>query len=406
MPGLYLHIPYCQHKCSYCDFYSIEKTSDIPAFVTVLCSEIRMRKRESSGFHEPFTSVFFGGGTPSLVSPTNMERIISTLHECYTFSDECEWTMECNPGTVTPSSLSAYKALGINRLSFGVQSFHEAELRFLERIHDASAVVASVEAARDAGFGNINLDVMFALPNQTIDGLRETLRRIVALRPEHVSAYSLIYEEGTPLHAKLLRGEVDKLAEEEDARMYEVAVAFLEEHGYAQYEVSNFAKDGRRCRHNLCYWEGRNYLAFGPSAHGYVGTTRYRNVRNITRYMDAITEGRLPTIGSETLRPDQLMFESIFLGLRSTGVNVEQLKRYDGCDLAAIIRDEEAWMESEGYLVIDETVRLTMKGFLVCDDLTLSIIHRVERRMNTTWDPPADLGDEEGTSVPVSISLP
>ncbi|MFM8179014.1 MAG: radical SAM family heme chaperone HemW, partial [Candidatus Kapaibacterium sp.] len=203
MTGLYIHIPYCQHKCSYCDFYSIEKTADIPSFVTTLCKEIRMRAESAVALKEPFTTVFFGGGTPSLVVPSDMERIIRALRDSYAFSDECEWTMECNPGTVTCDSLTSYKGLGMNRLSFGVQSFHESELRFLERIHDASDVVKGVDGARRAGFDNINLDVMFALPGQTEERLSHTLRNIVSLGPEHVSAYSLIYEEGTPLHARL-----------------------------------------------------------------------------------------------------------------------------------------------------------------------------------------------------------
>ncbi|MFM8437301.1 MAG: radical SAM family heme chaperone HemW, partial [Candidatus Kapaibacterium sp.] len=347
MTGLCIHIPYCQHKCSYCDFYSIEKTADIPSFVTTLCKEIRMRAESAVALKEPFTTVFFGGGTPSLVVPSDMERIIRALRDSYAFSDECEWTMECNPGTVTRDSLTAYKGLGMNRLSFGVQSFHESELRFLERIHDASDVVKGVDGARRAGFDNINLDVMFALPGQTEERLSHTLRNIVSLGPEHVSAYSLIYEEGTPLHARLLRGDIRKLPEEDDARMYELTIDFLESQGYRQYEVSSFAKEGHRCRHNLCYWTGSNYLAFGPSAHGYVGDTRYRNVRNISRYMDAVDSGRLPTIGTETLRHDQVLFENVFLGLRSTGVHVGRLMASHGCDVASIIRQDESWMEEE-----------------------------------------------------------
>ena len=347
----------------------------------------------------PFTSVFFGGGTPSLLHPKQLEYIVKTLRDCYTFSDDCEWTMECNPGTVSLESLGLYREAGINRLSFGVQSFNERDLRFLERIHNASDVVSCVSQARSVGFDNINLDIMFALPGQTINDYDVTLRRILELEPEHVSAYSLIYEEGTPLHAQLLRGEVQPSSEDVDARMYEHTIDVLEHHGYSQYEVSNFAKTGHRCRHNLCYWHGDNYLAFGPSAHGYADTTRYRNIRNISRYMECVTAGNVPTIGSETLTREQQMFESVFLGLRSTGIDVVSLHQSFGCNLAELIRTDEPWLEDEGFVNIDNAVSLTKKGFLICDDLTLRLIKRVENRMGIEWEPPSSHDDEIDDSI-------
>lgn len=415
MQGLYIHIPFCKHKCSYCDFYSIEKLGDIDSFVPVLCSEIVMRSHHLQEAALPFNSVFFGGGTPSLLQAEQMKRIIDLLRENYSFEDNCEWTMECNPGTVSFESLSAYRSLGINRLSFGVQSLHAAELQFLERIHNADEVTDSVKAARDAGFGNINLDVMFAVPGQTLQSYEQSLKGITELQAEHISAYSLIYEEGTPLHARLLKGEVQPLPEDVDAGMYEFTIDFLEAHGYHQYEVSNFAKDGFRCRHNLCYWQGKNYLAFGPSAHGYMGDVRYRNARNIGKYSQSVQSGTLPTIGSEQLTKEQRMFEQIFLSLRSTGIPVALIADSFGCDIVSILRTHLAWMIDEDYVTIGDHIRLTKKGFLVCDDITLSVISAVEGALGLAWERAEDI-DLETSDDPkhrsesphslVSISLP
>ena len=415
MQGLYIHIPFCRHKCSYCDFYSIEKLGDIDSFVPVLCSEIAMRSHKEIVGAVPFSSVFFGGGTPSLLQAEQMKRIVDLLRENYSFDDNCEWTMECNPGTVSFASLSAYRSLGINRLSFGVQSLHAAELQFLERIHSAGEVTESVKAARDAGFENINLDVMFAVPGQTMQSYEQSLKGIMALEPEHVSAYSLIYEEGTPLHARLLKGEVQPLPEEVDAGMYEFTIDFLEAHGYHQYEVSNFAKDGFRCRHNLCYWQGQNYVAFGPSAHGYVGDVRYRNARNIGKYSQSVLCGALPTIGSEQLTKEQRMFELIFLTMRSTGIPVALILDTFGCDLVSILQTHLAWMIDEEYLTVGEHVRLTKKGFLVCDDITLSVVSAVEGALGLEWKRAEDFEEESGDELQhdrespnplVSISMP
>jgi len=367
--GLYLHIPFCQKKCSYCDFYSIESTEHIDRFVEMLQREIRLRAALYDG--SPFTSVFFGGGTPSLLRPEDMRAITGLLREAFVFADDAEWTMECNPGTVTLERLREYRQSGINRLSFGVQSFQASELAFLDRIHDADQAVEAMRLARTAGFDNVNMDLMFAVPGQTIETLADNLRRMVELQPDHISAYSLIYEQGTPLYTDLLKGRVKPLPEETDVEMYNLVITTLRSHGYEQYEVSNFARPGRRCRHNLTYWHGEPYLAVGPSAHGFIGTTRYWNYRSLTAWTEHVIKGALPEANHEELSEGDLLTEHVFLHLRADGLRPAQTLERFGIDVrAALAPDLGYWIEA-GFISDDgELLSLTAEGYRVCDEIS------------------------------------
>jgi oxygen-independent coproporphyrinogen-3 oxidase len=367
--GLYLHIPFCQKKCSYCDFYSIESTEHIDRFVEMLQKEIRLRADLYDG--RPFTSVFFGGGTPSLLRPEDMRQITGLLREVFAFAEDAEWTMECNPGTVTLERLQEYRRTGINRLSFGVQSFQASELAFLDRIHDAEQAVEAMRLARAAGFDNVNMDLMFAVPGQTIETLADNLRRMVELQPDHISAYSLIYEQGTPLYADLLKGRVKPLPEETDVEMYNLVITTLRNHGYEQYEVSNFARHGRRCRHNLTYWHGEPYLAVGPSAHGFTGSTRYWNYRSLTAWTEHVMKGALPEANHEELSESDLLTEHVFLHLRADGLRpADTLDRF-GMDVrAALAPDLGYWIEA-GFISDDgQLLSLTAEGYRVCDEIS------------------------------------
>lgn len=369
MLGLYLHIPFCQKKCSYCDFYSIESTEHIDRFVEMLQREIRLRAVLHDG--RPFTSVFFGGGTPSLLRPEDIRAITGLLREVFSFADDAEWTMECNPGTVTLERLREYRKTGINRLSFGVQSFQESELAFLDRIHDADQAVEAIRLARAAGFDNVNMDLMFAVPGQTIETLADNLRRMVELQPDHISAYSLIYEQGTPLYADLLKGRVKPLPEETDVEMYNLVITTLRSHGFEQYEVSNFARPGRRCRHNMTYWHGQPYLAVGPSAHGFVGTTRYWNYRSLTAWTEHVIKGALPEANHEELSESDLLTEHVFLHLRADGLRPAQTLKRFGIDVrTALAPDLGYWIEA-GFISDDgELLSLTAEGYRVCDEIS------------------------------------
>ncbi|MBI2793719.1 MAG: radical SAM family heme chaperone HemW [Ignavibacteria bacterium] len=370
MTGYYVHIPFCEKKCSYCDFYSIESLDLVEAFVNTLIDEIRLRTSST----KPDT-IFFGGGTPSLLSPRQLERIIGEIPN---FDNAYEVTLECNPGTVSLDKLIAYRSLGVNRLSFGVQSFVESELRFLTRIHTADEASQAMNLARSAGFTNVNVDLMFALPNQTVDTLQYSIDRALALEPDHISAYSLIYEPGTPLYKQLMKGEVSKQNEEVDAGMYAYIIDRLQRAGYCQYEVSNFAKADKQCKHNLVYWHGNDYLAVGPSAHGLVNRTRYWNHRSLATWTQKIRDGQLPQANEEALGRDERLTELLFLTLRADGIPANKISRDFNLDIREILQPDLSYWISEGMIVDSNGVlRLTSNGYAVCDEITVKMLSKL-----------------------------
>jgi oxygen-independent coproporphyrinogen III oxidase len=376
MHGLYLHIPFCERKCVYCDFYSIESTHLIDAFVDRLLIELDLR----ADAQHTCTSIFFGGGTPSLLTPSHLERILDRVALRYSIAADVECTMECNPGTVTREKLEAYRALGVNRLSFGVQSFVSEELQFLARIHSAEEADDAMRLARAAGFENVNMDLMFALPPQTLGSLGYSIDRMLALEPDHISAYSLIFEPGTPLYAQWRKGAVKPHPEELDAAMYALTMDRLGEAGYDQYEVSNFARNGKRCRHNLTYWHSEDYVAVGPSAHGLLDGMRYWNHRSLTAWSERIDSRELPQANTETLDPIDQRTEFAFLHLRADGLPVDRFADRFGIDLRTALQPDLAhWMDAG--MVVDDgaTLRLTREGYAVCDEITVKVIDAITR---------------------------
>ncbi|MES2766470.1 MAG: radical SAM family heme chaperone HemW [Bacteroidota bacterium] len=396
--GIYLHIPFCEKKCVYCDFYSIEVTTQMERFVETLCREIEMRAEGDEFLKNTFkaTSVFFGGGTPSLLKPEHLEKIILKLRQYFQIEENAEWTMECNPGTVSVESLRAYKALGINRLSFGVQSFNEDELKFLHRIHSPEESREAFRMAREAGFKNVNIDLMFALPGQTLDSLKFTLKNALELEPEHISAYSLIFEEGTPLYTQLLKGKVREMGEDDDAEMYEFAMAEFFKNGYEQYEVSNYAKPGYECRHNVAYWSGDEYLSFGPSAHGFLQGERYWNVRSLGRYTDAIDKGKLAVLKTEKLTKVELMFERAFLEMRAKGLDTERFLKDFGIDIEELLKEKLAeWKKAELIVFKNGRITLAPRGYLVCDEISLHIISALEVAAGVEWKQESEAAEND-----------
>lgn len=377
MRGYYLHIPFCEKKCSYCDFYSLETTQHIDTFVETLLREITMRADAPST--TPVTSVFFGGGTPSLLSIEALTRITEHVRASVPVAPDAEWTMECNPGTVTAASLQGYANAGINRLSFGVQSFTESELAFLDRIHTADEASQAMTLARAAGFTNVNMDLMFAVPGQTFASLQYNLERLLALEPDHISAYSLIYEHGTPLYAKLKKGLVTPTSEDTDAAMYALVIDTLTRAGYEQYEVSNFARPGRRCLHNRTYWLCESYTAVGPSAHGLLGTTRYWNHRSLTQWTAKVHAGELPEANRETLDSREQLTEFLFCTLRAEGIPVETIRDRYAIDIRQALSEHlPHWIEADFIRDTGTHLQLTAEGYRVCDELTLHMLACVE----------------------------
>ena len=303
-PGtsIYIHIPFCRHRCAYCDFNTYAGQEDsIPSYIEALIREIGMvsaLKPDPVHVH----TVFFGGGTPSLLSAPQFDSVLRALRSAFPFTADAEISIEANPGTTSPEKLNAIRKAGINRISFGVQSANSEELRQLERIHDFFTVIHSVRDARNAGFDNLNLDLIYGLPEQTLPTWRNTLQRIVDLDPEHISAYALTLEHGTPFGRWAARGLLPLPDPDLAAEMYEYAEEFLADRGYVHYEISNWARDTAAekqhspspepffaCRHNLQYWRSLPYLAFGAGAHGYSNGYRYSNVLRIKTYIERLT---------------------------------------------------------------------------------------------------------------------
>ena len=338
-------------------------------FVETVIHEIQLRA--SSSTLRPPSSIFFGGGTPSLLQPQQLKRILAEIPGA---DVAVEVTMECNPGTVTVEKLQGYRAAGVNRLSFGVQSFVQEELDFLTRIHSADESREAMTLAREAGFNNVNMDLMFALPPQTLESLKFSIDALLQLEPDHISAYSLTYEQGTPLYAQKVKGLVKPHEEEYDADMYAMVIDLLSAAGYSQYEVSNFAREAKQCQHNLVYWHGEDYMAVGPSAHGLIRGRRYWNHRSLTAWTEKVDAGELPEANSEIIDSQRRLTELAFLTIRADGMPIDQFKRELNVDLLTALKpDIDYWIEAGMVVVRGDRICLTAKGYQVCDEITIKV---------------------------------
>lgn len=360
--GIYIHIPFCVSKCIYCDFYSFPADdSTKEAYVQALCRQIRAWAQAMSGDYR-VVSVFFGGGTPSVLDGGLLMTVLKTVRECFDLSDDCEITIECNPGTVSDAKLKLYKVYGVNRLSFGLQSVNDDELRALGRIHTFRDFIDSYETARRCGFDNINVDVMSALPGQTYDSWKKTLRTVSNLRTEHISVYSLIVEEGTPLADMVVKGVSAPLPnEDEERRIYYLTGEILERAGYDHYEISNYAREGYECRHNILYWQRGDYIGFGAGAASFVKGRRYSDAKDVTAYIlnpeDALGE-------PEILTQAEAMAEFMYLGMRMMrGVSRGDFRLQFGRQLDNVYGGVINKYSSSGHIIDDgENIRLSQAG--------------------------------------------
>ncbi len=391
--SIYIHIPFCARKCRYCDFLSGPAPSDVRArYLQDLLLEIRRSEfgADNAGLlagsavvgdnpsgcrGADVDTIYIGGGTPSLLSGEEMQQLMDALRAQFRIREDAEISCESNPGTVTAEKLKAYRAAGINRLSIGVQSFDDRELRLLGRIHSREQALTAYEDARAAGFSNINLDLMSALPGQTFDAWMNNLRTAVSLGPEHISAYSLILEDGTVLKEMYERGELPAVPDDDlDRRMYHETKRFLAVHGYHRYEISNYAKEGYECRHNIGYWTRHDYLGFGPGAASLIGHERWTNVRSTVQYMRLVEENNTAVISSlrterEHLSQHDEMAEFMFLGLRLTeGVSEETFRRTFGQAIEEVYGDVLRTHIRGGLLQRENgRVFLTERGLDICN---------------------------------------
>ncbi len=361
---LYIHIPFCVKKCSYCDFLSAPATEQTrEAYMAALFAEIGGRAKDYKD--RIVTSVFIGGGTPSLLSGDSIRQLMEHIREGFTLAPDAEITMEVNPGTVTTEKLTAFYAAGINRLSIGMQSAQEQELKILGRIHDFDGFCQVYREAVEAGFTNINVDVMSGLPGQTLASYKDTLEKVLRLEPmpQHISAYSLIVEEGTPFAAMADRGELPLPEEDTERAMYEETIEVLAGYGFHRYEISNYALDGYECRHNVGYWIRRDYLGFGIGAASLIGNVRFQNGRDLNAYLAHPLACREE---HQSLTTQEQMEETMFLGLRLIrGVSYPEFARCYGQTLEEVYGEVIARNVADGLLTVreDETGRrLTLTG--------------------------------------------
>ena len=372
--GIYIHIPFCVHKCIYCDFLSAPADDDVKyAYTKALINEIR--NTADRQVKDKITSIFFGGGTPSVLPDCCIADILMAVRDCFDISDDAEITMECNPGTVNESRLSEYRAAGVNRLSFGLQSTDNNELKMLGRIHTFEQFAESFRLARNAGFNNINVDLMSAIPGQTEATLENTFDKVMALQPEHISVYSLILEDGT-----YLADNIDKFPpvpdEDEDRRMYHMTKERLHSAGYERYEISNYSRPGYECRHNLLYWNRGEYYGFGCSAAGFIGNERYSDIRDVKKYIEFNGDIEKLHENIEILTKEDAMEEFMFLGLRKiAGVDVMDFQRRFGVPIENVYAKEIEHNIDKGLLIRQgDILKLTEYGIDICNTVMSDFI--------------------------------
>lgn len=361
---LYVHIPFCVKKCAYCDFLSFTAHGGVyKRYTEALIKEIQERARALRGYN--ITTVFVGGGTPSILPSGQMTSILNELHRNFTIEAGAEITLEANPGTVTANKLAAWKEAGANRLSIGLQSADDRELALLGRIHTWQDFLDTYGLARHEGFTNINVDLISAIPGQNAHSWKKSLEAVTGLEPEHISAYSLILEEGTPFYEKYReRGEEGIPGEEEEAAIDEVTRQVLEGGGYARYEISNYAKEGYACRHNLGYWERKEYLGLGLGASSFIDRTRFKNTPDLARYLAGTGNGGGLVRDIEQLSRSGEMEEFMFLGLRKLGgISKNAFRAYFGQDIEDIYGPILEKLCRKGLLCVSgDVIRLTGRG--------------------------------------------
>jgi oxygen-independent coproporphyrinogen-3 oxidase len=368
MAGIYVHIPFCKQACHYCDFHFSTNTKFQAELVTALCDELVLQKEYLNG--ERVETIYFGGGTPSLLSAGEISDILETIQDHFSTDSSVEITLEANPDDLTKKKLQALKTIGINRLSIGIQSFDDGILKFLNRAHNAGMALNSVNDARALGFENISVDLMYAIPGQDLSSWKKNIAKAIDLRPEHISSYSLTIEGKTVFGKWASQKKILVPDNDESATEMMTLIDVVESAGYQHYEVSNFAKAGYMSEHNSSYWKGKKYLGIGPSAHSYNGSTRQFNISNNHQYLKSLQSGRVDAT-LETLNREDQINDWILTTLRTSwGTDLQKLRREHEYDLLVIHR---AYIDSliDGNLAIlsNDTLILTKSGRLLADKI-------------------------------------
>lgn len=374
MAGLYIHIPFCESRCIYCGFYSTTSLKLRDDYVDALCREMQMRPSKAAlGNDEPIETIYLGGGTPSLLKGSQLNQIFSAIRKNYTLTENIEnieITMECNPDDVTGDFCETLKQLPVNRISMGAQTFSNERLRFLHRRHNAREVDEAITRLRNIGIRNISIDLMFGFPEESLFQWMNDIRHAIQLNVEHISAYSLMYEEGTPLYHLLEQEKIREIEEETSRRMYETLIDLLTGSGYEHYEISNFARPGFRSRHNSSYWHEVPYIGIGAAAHSYNRKQRSWNIENIQTYIRSISEGILPS-ESEQLDITTRYNDLITTALRtSDGIDLMKMEQEFGKELAdRLLQEAQPHISRRLMKIKDGRLSLTREGLYISDDV-------------------------------------
>ncbi len=368
-PGLYIHIPFCRSKCLYCDFYSVVSLDGVPAWLQAVQKEIPLYREK----FQVFDSLYLGGGTPTILGERELSVLLECVHTYFTFCPGSEMTMEANPDGLRMDKLKAIRGLGVNRISLGVQSLDDGDLKYLGRSHSSNQALEALDRVRSCGFADVGVDLIYGLETQSLQGWKRTVDRVLEFRPEHISCYQMTFEPGAPLWKMKADGRVRPIGKKLESAFFIWTSRYLGRHGYNHYEVSNFAKSREfMCRHNRKYWSHTPYLGLGPSAHSFLAGRRWWNVKPVEKYCRLLAEGEAPVESSEVLSEEQLDLESLYLGFRTS----------DGADLhgpGGALRSSDALAELQraGLAEVrNGRIQPTRKGFLVADGIPLMFCSR------------------------------
>jgi len=372
--SLYIHVPFCLSKCIYCDFYSVPINPRLTGdYVEALCRELTLRH----DIADDLKTVYIGGGTPAILSEADISKIMDAVRENYHIQPDAEITIEANPKTITPDKAKSFLSSGLNRISMGIQSFSDEELLILGRAHNAEDAIKTFGDLRDAGFKNISIDLIYGIPGQSLEQWGFTLQRAIELGPEHISAYELTPEQGTPLFGMLKQGKLVMPDEDTITDMFYKGIDTLNEHGYTHYEISNFAKPGFQCRHNLNYWDRGEYIGMGASAHSFSGRTRTANISDVTKYIEGIKIGKLPVSETTEISEDEELSELIFLGLRKTeGISLNLFPDETAETIKKAVKDSQL----HGLIELNgNNLRSTRKGLILNNEVICRVLSYIEK---------------------------
>ena len=373
MAGIYIHIPFCKRRCIYCDFFSTTQSEKKSTYIHALCQELGMRKEYLEG--EDIETIYLGGGTPSQLSREELEEIFTYIYKVYSVQPQAEITLEANPDDLTSEYVSMLRQLPINRLSMGIQTFQEDTLKMLHRRHTARQAIEAFQRCREAGFQNISIDLMYGLPSETLTTWKEDLKQAIALHPEHISAYHLIYEEGTTLWKLKQENQVKEADEELSVTLFSTLIDELEQAGYQHYEISNFCLPELHSRHNSSYWTGKKYLGCGPSAHSFNGVSRQWNIPSLDKYINGIANGK-PEFEIEDLELYTRYNDFVITSIRTCwGMSLSRLQTEFGEELYRYCLRMAKPHISQGVLEICEGVlKLTRRGIFISDGIMSDLL--------------------------------